>query len=54
MSVFDGGLIGPLVIYLIKKDESDFVAYQALQSIYFSLTFLALTIVSCGVLGMLS
>lgn len=29
--------IAPLVVYLIKKDESKYVAFHALQALYFSL-----------------
>ncbi|GAB5547905.1 MAG: hypothetical protein SangKO_076650 [Sandaracinaceae bacterium] len=44
----EGGLIGPLIIYLLKKDESEFVAFHALQSLYFGLAFLAATVLTCG------
>ena len=29
------GFVGPLVIYVVKKDKSPFVAYHALQAIIF-------------------
>lgn len=48
VSFVEGGLIGPLAVYLLKKDESEFVAFHALQSLYFGLAFLFLTIVTCG------
>lgn len=32
-----GQYIGPLVIYLLYKDKSKFVAFHALQSLYFQL-----------------
>lgn len=48
LSFVEGGLIGPLIVYLLKKDENDFVAFHALQSLYFGLAFLALTLVTCG------
>lgn len=34
------GIFGPLVIYLIKKNESDFVAVNALESLNFQLTII--------------
>lgn len=33
-SVF-GSIIGPAIIYLIKKDESEYIAYHALQALIF-------------------
>ena len=40
------GILGPLVIYLLKKDESSFVAANALESLNFQLTIIILWIVS--------
>jgi len=34
------GFVGPLIIYLIKKDESQFVAANAKESLNFQLTVL--------------
>ncbi len=48
LSFVEGGLLGPLVIYLLKKDESDFVAFHALQSLYFGVAFLAISLLTCG------
>ncbi len=48
LSFLEGGLLGPLVIYLLKKDESEFVAFHALQSLYFGLAFLLVTVLTCG------
>lgn len=53
LTFFEGGLLAPLVIYLWKKDEDDFVAFHSLQSLYFGLAFWVLTAVSCGILGAL-
>ena len=39
------GILGPLVIYLIKKDESDFVAANAKESLNFQLTIIILYII---------
>jgi len=35
------GFIGPLIIYFVKKDQSKFVAYHALQSIVWQLCYMA-------------
>jgi hypothetical protein len=48
MSFFEGGLIGPLIVYLLKKDENDFIAFHALQSLYFGLAFFVLSLATCG------
>jgi len=48
LSFVEGGLIGPLAVYLLKKDESEFVAFHALQSLYFGLAMLIVTVVTCG------
>ena len=40
------GILGPLVIYLIKKDESGFVAANAKESLNFQLTIIILYIIS--------
>ena len=40
----------PIIIYLMKKDEGKFVKYHALQSLYFSLVSLVLTMITCGAL----
>lgn len=50
------GIIGPLIIFLIKKDESKFVGFHSLQSLFFGLVvgvlFLAVLVfgfVTCGI-----
>lgn len=55
-----GQYIGPLVIYLLYKDKSPFVAFHALQSLYFQLGMLVATgigvviaLVTCGAGGVL-
>jgi uncharacterized membrane protein len=48
LTFFEGGLIGPLILYLVKKDQSDFVAFHALQSLYFGFAFFAVTVLTCG------
>ncbi len=41
-------IIGPLIVYLIKKDESPFVAYHAMQALVYQAitTVLAMVVVS--------
>jgi uncharacterized protein len=48
--------VAPLIIYLVYKDKSHFVAFHALQSLYFQLGILVagviaglITLVTCGV-----
>jgi uncharacterized Tic20 family protein len=38
-------VIAPLVIYFIKRDESKFVAFHALQSVYFQIAVLVAVII---------
>lgn len=45
LTFVEGGILGPLVVYMIKKDESDFVAFHALQSLLFGLLFTMITVV---------
>ena len=40
------GFIGPLVIYIIKKDQSRFVAFHALQALYFSIAVAVASIIA--------
>lgn len=56
-SVVLGQYLGPFFIYLYYKEKSRYVAYHALQSLYFQLLLLALfvasgllSLVTCGVL----
>ncbi|HMT35393.1 MAG TPA: DUF4870 domain-containing protein [Chitinophagaceae bacterium] len=44
-----GSLIAPLIIYLLKKDESSYVKEHALESLNFQITMIILYIIS-GVL----
>ena len=48
LSFVEGGILGPLVLYFVKKDDSPFVAFHSLQSVYFGLAFLVGSIVTCG------
>ena len=46
--------LGPLIIYLIKKDESAFVAYHAKESLNFQITvFLVCIVLIITVIGIL-
>jgi uncharacterized Tic20 family protein len=38
-------IFGPLIIYLVKKDESKFVAYHAKESLNFQLTLFIIAII---------
>ena len=49
LSFIEGGILGPLVLYVVKREASEFVAFHALQSLYFGLVFLAIVTLSCGV-----
>ena len=40
------GFIGPLIIYLIKKDEDRFVAFHSLQALYWELAICVCVFVS--------
>ena len=42
------GFIGPLVIYLIKKDDDRFIAFHSLQALYWMLGIFILSIPTCG------
>jgi uncharacterized Tic20 family protein len=60
-SIFLGGIILPIILYFVQKDKSRFVAFHALQSIFFHLfyaviifilvIFLVLILLATGVLG---
>ena len=41
-------VVGPLVVYMMKKDSSEYVANHALQSIYFGIAGFVLSILTCG------
>ena len=41
-------LLGPAVVYFMKKDESQFVAYHALQSLYGAIAGAIVTTITCG------
>ncbi len=39
-----GGILAPLIIYLIKKDESKFIAFHAKESLNFQITVMIIVI----------
>jgi uncharacterized Tic20 family protein len=48
------GFLAPLVIYLIKKDESSFVNYHAKESLNFQITiFIVIVVLFITVIGIL-
>ena len=42
-------ILGPILIYVIKKDESKFIAYHAIQATVFQVISWALTGATCGI-----
>lgn len=44
---FFGNIIGPLVVWLIKKDESSFVDDQGKESLNFQISITIYSLVSC-------
>ncbi|HJO25863.1 MAG: hypothetical protein CMK00_04130 [Planctomycetes bacterium] len=40
--------LGPLVVYLIKKDDDEFVRFHSLQAVYFSLLGFVFAVITCG------
>jgi hypothetical protein len=52
LTFIEGGLVGPLILYMVKKDKSEFVAFHALQSFYFGLLFMIVSLFSCGILAL--
>jgi len=46
LSFIEGGIIGPLIVYLIKRNDSPFVAFHALQSLYWGLLFVGVATIS--------
>lgn len=51
LAVFSG-FVGPLILFLVKQEEDEFVRFHALQALYFSLLGLGLAIVTCGLGGL--
>ena len=49
ITFIEGGVLGPLAIYIWKKDTSPFIAFHALQSFYFGLLFFVVGIATCGI-----
>ncbi len=49
--VWFGAYVAPLVIYIVYKDKSQFVAFHALQSLFFQLGLLVVLTI-CGLLAL--
>lgn len=49
LSNFVFPFIGPLLLWLLKKDQSRFVAYHALQALVFQIIAWAISGVTCGI-----
>ena len=51
---FVAGFVAPLIIYLIKKDESAFVSYNAKESLNFQITvFILIAVLFITIIGIL-
>lgn len=50
LTFVEGGIIGPLVLYIVKRDESPFVAFHTLQSLYFGLGFLIVIMICFAIM----
>jgi uncharacterized protein len=46
LSMFFGGLIIPIVIYFIQKGKSKFVAFNALETIYFHIAYIVIVVIA--------
>ena len=44
-SIFLGGIILPIILYFVQKDKSKFVAFHALQSIFFHLLYMVIVFI---------
>jgi uncharacterized membrane protein len=47
-------VLGPLIIWAIKKDQSKFVAFHAMQAVFFGLAMSAIAIVTLGIGGIIT
>ncbi|BDI29234.1 hypothetical protein CCAX7_12850 [Capsulimonas corticalis] len=45
--------LGPLIVYFIKKDKSDFAAFHALQALFFQIAIMVLSFSGFAVLHIL-
>ena len=50
---FVAPILAPLIIYLVKKDDSQFVAYHAKESLNFQITLFAVIILVITIIGIL-
>ena len=45
LSIFIGGILLPIIFWATQKDKSKFVAFNALQAIFYQLSYIVITIV---------
>ena len=45
LSIFIGGVLLPIIFWATQKDKSKFVAFNALQAIFYQLSYIVITIV---------
>jgi uncharacterized Tic20 family protein len=45
------GFLGPLIMYLIKNEDDEFVGFHARQALYFELLAIPLAMITCGIWG---
>lgn len=49
LSMFFGAFVVPLIVYFIQKDKSKFAAFNALQAVYFHITYFIFIILFYGI-----
>jgi len=45
LSIFIGGIILPIILWATQKDKSKFIAFNALQAIFYQLSYIAFFII---------
>lgn len=53
LTFVEGGIVGPLIVYILQREQSPFVAFHSLQSLLFGLLFLVVVSVY-AMLGMVT
>jgi uncharacterized membrane protein len=49
LTFVEGGIIGPLILYLVQKDKDAFSAFHSLQSLYWGLAMIVLCTFAGGI-----
>lgn len=49
LTFIEGGIIGPLILYLVQSKKNNFAAFHSLQSLYFGLAFVVISVLTCGI-----